>query len=161
MEPEAELFRRFAHRIRAFGVRHLAGAVAADDFVQEVMVVVIEALRAGKVREPDKLPSFVLGTCRMVAQGLRARVQRRSRLFDRWAPRGEAVEPAQPLDLEQLSRCLDGLRERERTIVALTFYAELDGPTIATQLGMTPGNVRVTRHRALVQLHGCMHGVDA
>ena len=55
----------------------------------------------------------------------------------------------EPLDLERLARCLAGLAERERTIVALSFYAERDADAIATELGLNPGNVRVVRHDAV------------
>ena len=58
--------------------------------------------------------------------------------------------------LERLARCLAGLAERERTIVALSFYAERDADAIATELGLNPGNVRVVRHRALARLRSCM-----
>ena len=158
MATEAELFQRFAHRIRAYGLRHLGSLAAADDLVQEVLVVVLEALREGKVREPDKLASFVLGTCRLVSSSSRATERRRERLLERFGPRDEAFELAPPIDLERLHRCLDSLADRQRTIVALTFYGERDGAAIASELGMTIGNVRVARHRALLQLHACMGG---
>ena len=64
-EAEAELVRRMAPRIRLYGLRHLRNPDAADDLVQQVLIVALEALRAGRLRESDKLASFVLGTCRM------------------------------------------------------------------------------------------------
>jgi hypothetical protein len=41
----------------------------------------IEALRAGRLREPEKLASFVLGTCRMTVLDLRRGARRRARLL--------------------------------------------------------------------------------
>ena len=68
---ETELYRRFAPRVRLFGLKHLPDRSAADDLAQQVMLVVITRLRAGEVREPDQIGSFVLGTSRMMVAGQR------------------------------------------------------------------------------------------
>lgn len=49
---EAELFHRMAPRIRLYGLRHLRDSQAADDLVQQVLIGVLEALRAGRMRKP-------------------------------------------------------------------------------------------------------------
>jgi len=54
---EDEICRRFAPRIRLYGLRHLRDAQAAADLVQDVLVRVIEALRGGRLREPDRFAS--------------------------------------------------------------------------------------------------------
>jgi len=81
---EAELFRRMAPRIRLYGLRHPGDQDAADDLVQRVLIITLEALRAGRVRELDKLASFVLGTCRMTVLDLRRNAQRKERLLERF-----------------------------------------------------------------------------
>ena len=50
------------------------------------------------------------------------------------------------------------LPERERTVTVLSFYADADPEEIGAELGLSPGNVRVVRHRALGRLRGCMEG---
>jgi RNA polymerase sigma-70 factor (ECF subfamily) len=75
-EAEAELFRRMAPRIRLYGLRHLRDQPAADYLTQQVLITTIEALRAGRLREVEKLASFVLGTCRMIVLDLRRGAQR-------------------------------------------------------------------------------------
>jgi RNA polymerase sigma-70 factor (ECF subfamily) len=60
------------------------------------------------------------------------------------------------LDLGRLTGCVAALSERERTVVVLSFYAERDCDAIGLELGLTPGNVRVVRHRALSRLRSCM-----
>ena len=62
-EAEAEMCRRMGPRIRLYGLRHLRSPSAADDLVQQVLLKILEALRAARLREPDKLAQFVLGTC--------------------------------------------------------------------------------------------------
>lgn len=81
-EAEGELFRRMAPRVRLYGLRHLREGHAADDRTQQVLLTTIEALRAGKLREPEKLESFILGTCRMTMLDLRRGAQRRERLLE-------------------------------------------------------------------------------
>ena len=158
-DAESELFRRLAPRVRLYGLRHLRDAAAADDLVQDVMLVTFDGLREGRVREPEQLASYVLGTCRKVVAGWRRGVQRRQKLLDRY---GQELVPSAAtgplLDLDRLARCLMGLSERERTVSVLTFYGERGADEIAGELGLSPGNVRVVRHRALARLRACMEG---
>jgi RNA polymerase sigma-70 factor (ECF subfamily) len=67
---EAELFRRLAPRVRLYGLRHLRDPAASDDLVQDVLLMTFDSLRAGKVREDERLASYVLGTCRRMTKGL-------------------------------------------------------------------------------------------
>jgi RNA polymerase sigma-70 factor, ECF subfamily len=157
-EAEAELFRRMAPRVRLYGLRHLRDAHAAEDLTQQVLIITLEALRAGSLREPDKLASFVLGTCRMTVLDLRRGAQRKQRLLEKFAADlPAAVErPLLHLDHDQLERCMQNLNERERTVVVLTFYDEQSGAEVASFLGVSEANVRVIRHRAIHQLRACM-----
>jgi len=73
-----------------------------------------------------------------------------------WSDTAEAVEDATVLavDADKLAACLESLAERERTVVVMTFFAEKSGDEVARELGLTTGNVRVIRHRALARLRG-------
>lgn len=159
---EASLVRELAPRARLYGLRHLRSQAAADDLAQAAMVVMVEALRAGKIREPERLPSFVLGTCRMLALEWKRGERRRRDLRELYAP---DLAPADSggvmaLDHTRLGACLERLTPRPRTIVVLTFYEDLDADQIGQRLAMAPGAVRVARHRALSQLAACMDAVD-
>src|SRR5579862_2331757 len=125
-EAEAELFRRMAPRIRLYGLRHLRDEHAADDLAQQVLITTLLALREGRLREPEKLASFVLGTCRMTILDLRRGAQRKEHLLEMFGadlmPQSHAPTPS--LDGEQLARCIQTLKERERTVVVMTFYDE-------------------------------------
>ena len=83
-EAEAELFRRMAPRIRLYGLRHLRDVTASEDLTQNVLITTIEALRQNRLREPEKLASFVLGTCRMTVLDLRRGAQRREHLLEQF-----------------------------------------------------------------------------
>lgn len=161
-EAEAELFRRMAPRIRLYGLRHLRHEHAAEDLAQQVMITTLEALRARRLRQPGKLASFVLGTCRMTVLGLRRAAQRKEHLLRQFGPdRLAEFQPSMPsLDREKLRRCVQNLKERERAVVVMTFYQEETGADLAGFLGVSEANVRVIRHRAIHQLRDCL-GVAA
>jgi RNA polymerase sigma-70 factor (ECF subfamily) len=148
-----------APRIRLYGLRHLRDAQAAEDLVQQVLIIMIENLRAGKIRDRDKLPSFVLGTCRMLVLEIRRGGARRQRLLDQYVPPVPAF-PKPLLDTGRLAECLGRLAERERSVVVMTFYEEHSSETVAGALGLSSENVRVVRHRALGRLRKCMTGVE-
>lgn len=155
-DAEAELCRRFAPRIRLYGLRHLRSEDRAADLVQGVLLSLLEAARGGRIDEPEHLARFVLGTCRNVA--LRVR-QREARL--------QPTEPSEldvavflprleHVDVPALLRCMSKLESRSRTVLLLSYHAENSADEIAETLESTPGNVRVLRHRALAQLRRCL-----
>ncbi len=157
-EAEAELFRRMAPRVRLYGLRHLRDEHAADDLTQQVLMTALLALREGRLREPEKLASFVLGTCRMTILDLRRGAQRKEQLLAKFgetlAPQSHSPLPR--LDHDQLARCVQSLKERERAVVVMSFYDEQTGADVAGFLGVSEANVRVMRHRAIHQLRDCM-----
>ena len=157
---EAELVRRLAPRVRLYGLRHLRDASAADDLAQEALLLTLERLRAGRVREPERLASFVFGACRLLVRNLRRGARRRDALLARFAVEFEPHASADPLLLDRgrLRECLARLAERERSVLLLTFYAEAPVDQIAARLGLSRDNVRTVRHRAVGRLRQCVQG---
>jgi RNA polymerase sigma-70 factor, ECF subfamily len=156
-EAESEICRRMGPRIRLYGLRHLRSPSAADDLVQQVLLKILEALRAGRLREPDKLVHFVLGTCRMTVRDLRRSSLRQEELL---AMFGRGLVPDSPpmptVDDGQLTRCVQALKERERSVVVMTFYDDRTAAETAEVLRTSEANVRVIRHRAIQRLRDCM-----
>lgn len=157
-EAEAEVYRRLFPRARLYGLAHLRDPHAAQDLAQQVLLMTLEALRAGRVQDPDKLASFVLGTCRMVVLEQRRGARRREALLAAYGEHDEAFQPPEPIgaDKARLAGCLGGLAQRERSVLVLTFFAEKDADAVGRELGIAAGNVRVVRHRALARLRECM-----
>jgi RNA polymerase sigma-70 factor (ECF subfamily) len=160
---EAELYRRLAPRVRLYGLRHLRDPHAAADLVQQVLLMTIERLREGQVREPERLASFVLGMCRMVVLDLKRTHTRRERMLGEFpddVPAG--IQDQGPrLDDARLLDCLGRLPERERSVLVMTFYDERQAGDVAHELGLSEGNVRVIRHRGLERLRRCVAGAEA
>lgn len=162
-DAESELYRRMAPRVRLYGLRHLRDEHAAADLAQEVMLIVLEALREGKLRNPEMFVSFVLGTCRMTVLNIRRNAGRRQDLLDRY--RNDlppmTFSPVPHLDRTQLQKCLQGLPERERSVVVMSYFDEQSATEVSSFLAISEANVRVIRHRALQRLRTCMSGGKA
>lgn len=142
-------------------MRHLRSAAGADDLVQLVLLKAIESLRAGRLRDTNKLAPFVLGTCRMTVLDLRRSARRHEERLREFGPMLVPDQRATPrLDGERLTRCVQALNERERSIVVMTFYDEHTAAESGRSLGISEANVRVIRHRAIKQLRACMEAAS-
>ena len=154
---ESELYRRFARRVQLYGLKHLRDGAAAEDLAQQVLLLTIERLRAGEVRNPDEIGSFILGTSRMLADSTQRKARRRENLTVQFhVPELYAEPDVASGDAEAVERCLHSLVERDRRVLVLTFYAEKSSSEIAEELGVTGTVVRVARHRALGRLRDCV-----
>lgn len=155
---EAELCRRFAPRIRLYGLKHMRNEQAAADLTQQVLMTTLERLRAGGLRDAEMLSSFIFGTCRMVVLDWQRSHSRHERLLRTYAddvPRADAGQPPR-LDRERLRQCLGGLPERERAVIAMSFYGDKSAEDVASETGLSVANVRVIRHRSIDRLRDCM-----
>jgi RNA polymerase sigma-70 factor (ECF subfamily) len=165
-DAEAELCKRFAPRIRLYGLRHLRDEDRARDLVQAVLVAVLVAARAGRVKEPDKVARFVLGACRNVASRVRETEGRTELVaeFDEWpadlaaTADAERASGLERVDLAALMHCVSLLEERARHVVSLSFQQGRPTEEVAARLGTSVGNVRVLRHRAVAALRRCLDG---
>jgi len=155
---ESELYRRFAPRVRLYGLRHLRNEDAARDLAQQVLLLAIQKLRSGSVRDADQIASFILGVSRTMANDQKRREWRREKLRKSFPPppAWDARAGDLLLDLDRLEACLARLAERDRMVVLLTFYAERSAGDVGRELGVTEGNVRVIRHRAIQRLRTCL-----
>jgi RNA polymerase sigma-70 factor (ECF subfamily) len=166
---EAELCRRFAPRVRLYGLRHLRSEAAAADLIQDVLMMTLQKLRAGAVREPERLASFVLGTCRQMVIDWRRSGARRERILGAFTVDLPSLTEDSPdaLDAERLRLCLQRLPERERTVLMMTFYDDRPADAVALDLGISAGNVvrgpgnAAPAHRLLAGRAGRRAGIRA
>ena len=156
-EAEAELCRRFARRLVYFGRRLLGSEDAARDLAQEALLVTLEKLRAGQVREPERIGAFILGVARTLASSRWTREARSAPLDE--AAEGmvaECLAPPDPLARERVRPCVEALPDKHRAVILLSFYAEQSSAEVAASLGLTNNHVRVLRHRGVAQLRDCL-----
>ena len=124
------------------------------------MLILIEALRAGKVSEPDRLGGFVLGICRNLALDRVRQKERREALWQQHGVTLEQLAMAPPehagYELIHLEDCLSQLPQRSRDVVKLAYVDAFSAEEIASRLQTTAVNARVLRHRTLHTLRDCM-----
>ncbi len=164
----ALLYDRLGGRIRALCRRLLGSAAAADDAAHEVF---IRADRARATYDPSR--PFAPWILRIAANVCLDELRRRRRehaLFepleaDGWGPAGRSPTSS-PLSLlvreeerRALRSALDGLPERERTLVSLRYDAEMSYQEIAHAVGIEPGHVGVLIYRAKARLRAALAGV--
>jgi RNA polymerase sigma-70 factor, ECF subfamily len=156
---EAQLTARFWERVRLFAARRLRDQSAAEDVAQETLRRVLEALRNGRVENLDALPGFVFQTAQHLCLQQYRSSGREERALERLGragrPSGEA-DPLRGLIAEErrhaVLTALDRLAPDERELLRLLYYEQVDPARVAERLGVTPGNLRVRKHRLLRKL---------
>jgi len=155
-QAETELVERYNCAVMSIIRRALGNSTAADDLYQETFCIILEKIREGDVREPEKLSGFVCGVARNQVIKYFQRAARQERLTEP----GEAVSLPHPAhdQLEELLRKESAgivrqiLKEMtsERDIQALfRFYlAEDDKEQICADLGLTNLQFNLVLHRA-------------
>lgn len=160
-EPDADAagLESFRTRLKVFAARRLGDWAAADDVAQETIGRVLEALRAGRLKDSRALPAYLFQTASRVCLHRIRSAGRERRAYQRLGPVEEAQTTDSPLgDLisaqEQSSvfEALGRLGEEDRRVLELTFRDELDAAEIGRRLGLTAGTVCVRRHRAIRRL---------
>jgi RNA polymerase sigma-70 factor (ECF subfamily) len=140
------LFGEHARAVRAYALRRV-DAATADDVVSEVFVVACRRLQ--DVPSDDALP-WLLGCARRVLanqqRGGRRRAALSRRLQTDAADAREHAPVASPDGV--LARALDRLSARDRELLMLIAWEELDPVSAARVLGCSRGALAVRLHRA-------------
>ncbi len=143
---EAELVQRFS-RALSFLLRRLTrDEAAAEDLYQETFRLVIEKVRRGELREPERLPGFVSSLARNLFLGSARRGGRRQQ----WHGDFEAIETAPDPAPGQLAKLLTQERaaavrhvlaelknDRDREILSRYYIAGEDKEAICHDLGLS------------------------
>lgn len=114
---EAELVERFSRALTFLLRRLTRDEAAADDLYQETFRLVIEKVRRGELREPERLPGFVSSMARNLFLGSARRTGRRQQ----WHGDPETTEVAPDPAPGQLARLL----AQERAAAVRRVLAEL------------------------------------
>jgi RNA polymerase sigma-70 factor (ECF subfamily) len=162
---EAELVARFSHGLLLM-LRQLArNPSLADDLHQETLALVLQKIRRGEVREPERLAGFIRGTARNLFIADRRKEARYSPLDDgEEAPaRPEhrpADRPAPPLDQvlaeEEARKVRDLLSElrfdRDRQVLIRFYLSDQSKEEICEELEIEPERFNQVLFRARERL---------
>jgi RNA polymerase sigma-70 factor (ECF subfamily) len=150
-----ELYQLFSRGIRFYLCRQL-GPQELDDKVHDTFVVVVQAIRRGELREPERLMGFVRTIVRrQVAAHIDKVVHNRREQaeFDSTVrvadPRGNPEEAAifrQRIGL--IRQVLGELSERDREILTRFYIEEQSQDLICSEMGLTETQFRLLKSRA-------------
>jgi len=150
-----ELYLLFSRGIRFYLCRQL-GPQELDDKVHDTFVVVVQAIRRGELREPERLMGFVRTIVRrQVAAHIDRVVQNRREQaeFDSSVrvpdPRGNPEEAAifhQRIGL--IRQVLTDLSKRDRDILTRFYIDEQSQDQICSDMGLTETQFRLLKSRA-------------
>jgi RNA polymerase sigma factor (sigma-70 family) len=151
---EEELAGTFRRALVAIARVRTRDAEAAQDLAQQVLIEALKALRAGKLREAEKLSAFIEGIAHNVINSfLRTRIRRPECALDDEVAGDDPVEKQESADRRRLvQREIATLNAVDQKIL---FWSLVDGhplAEIATRLEMSHDAVRTRRSRALRKL---------
>jgi RNA polymerase sigma-70 factor (ECF subfamily) len=152
---EEELVVQFERRVWFALRRRLRDREASRELVNDVLMAVVRAVRDGRLRDAARLPGFVYGTARNVANNYVRGILARPAEEPLGAHLSIADPSAGPEPDERVAavgRGLGRLDETAREIVLMTLLDGLKPGEIARRLGLTPEVVRARKSRAVRKL---------
>lgn len=158
MKPDAATIERFRNPLRLFAARRTGDWTAAEDIAQEALYRTLEALKAGRIRNPAALQGFLFRTATHICMHHGTSAGRKSRAMTRFSASAgqDAGDPLTDLISEerraQVREAMEQLDEEDRIVLSLTYVEATSTSEIGRRLNLTEGNVRVRRHRALKRL---------
>jgi RNA polymerase sigma-70 factor (ECF subfamily) len=152
-EAEALLYEKFYARVYFTALSETHSKEDAEDTQAETFLRVIQALRQGKLRSADSLPSFIVGVTLNVVRELVRQKYRAESLEDY---QGDiAIDGSMEtalLDAETsraLTEAVKELKPREQQFLRMYYFEELSKNEIARKLGINEERVRLIKSRAL------------
>jgi RNA polymerase sigma-70 factor (ECF subfamily) len=156
LEAEAELVKRYNRGVSFIIRQEVRDAAFADDLYQETFCLVLEKIRRGEVREPEKLSGFIGSVARNLTIGHFRRAGRREILIG--TEETAALPHPAPSQLEALLRkekvelirqVLKEMTNQRDIEVLFRFYlAEEEKEKICADLGLTSAQFNLVLHRA-------------
>ena len=150
---EATLYQKYSDRVFYLALSERHSREDAEDIRAETFLRVIRALRDGKLRNPDSLPSFIVGIALNVMREHNRRHGRTDSLTnDQNAIAGGESPETAFLNQELSSSVADlvaQLKPRDREFLRLYYYEELPKEEIAQKLGIKEERLRLIKSRAL------------
>ncbi|HWC95734.1 MAG TPA: sigma-70 family RNA polymerase sigma factor [Candidatus Sulfopaludibacter sp.] len=150
-----ELYRIFASGIRFYLCRQL-GSQDVDDKVHDVFLVIVQSVKRGDLREPERLMGYVRTVLRrhvasciddiVRSRNSHADLETGRTLADREPDPERAAIQSQNKNLAL--RVLNSLRQREREVLVRFYLKEQSPEDICRELDLTGNQFRLIKSRA-------------
>ena len=150
---ETALYEKFSSRIYFLALSELHSKDDAEDVRAETFLRVIQALREGKLRSAESLPSFIVGFALNIIRELVRHKYKTDSLEDyEYDVAGEGSLEDVFLDAET-SRAMEEaakkLKPREQQFLRLYYFEELPQEEISARLGIKADRLRLIKSRTL------------
>ena len=143
-EAEAEFVQRYRRGVMVIVAKAGRGRVPVEDLGHDVLTTAIEKVRAGAIRDPERLSGFVAGLARNVVMDYIRKERSRGAIEARMPPAPTVHPPEavnQLLQQEQTAMVRAVLAEldsdRDREILFRFYLADDDKEHICRDLGLT------------------------
>ncbi|MGA7830779.1 MAG: sigma-70 family RNA polymerase sigma factor [Terracidiphilus sp.] len=155
-EAEQRLVSLYLPKVRLVLKFRTRNAEYAADLLQDVMMEAICALRNGQLREPAKLPAFILGIARNLLNDHFRKTARQPASLespDELVDLTDATEAiAEQQRHELVRRAISVMEPTDQSILQMTLAEGLKPGVIAARLGINPDVVRQRKLRATRKL---------
>lgn len=149
------LCQTFYRGIRFFVSRHL-GPEEADDRAHDAILIVVQAIRRGELRDPACLPGYIRTVVRhLIATHIGRRVETRARQVGLESAAGAGDTRSNPEEvaaaLERtaiMKEVLMGLSQRDREVLTRFYLLEQSRQQICREMDLTETQFRLLKWRA-------------
>jgi RNA polymerase sigma-70 factor, ECF subfamily len=155
-QAEIELVERYNSVVKSIIRRGIGDAAVVDDLYQETFCIVLEKIRSGDVREPEKLSGFVCGVAknRVIKHFYRSARQESLTETEETTPiphstsdqLEELLRKEKAIIVQQILK--EMTNERDIQVLFRFYLAEDDKAQICADLGLTSLQFNLVLHRA-------------
>jgi RNA polymerase sigma factor (sigma-70 family) len=151
---EEELASTYRRPLVAIARARTRDREAAQDLAQQVLIEALKALRAGKIREAEKLSAFIEGIAHNVINSfLRTRIRRPECSLEEEPPGSDPVEEQESADRRRLvQREIATLNQVDQKILLWSLVDGRPLAEVAARLEMSHDAVRTRKSRAIRKL---------
>ena len=161
-EKTSQLFEEIRPYLERFLMLEMgADATNAEEYSQVACVQVFEAIKKGKVENPQKLKTYLISTCRNAYLKTQTRKKEHP---DNTLDHKITSDPQQLENLieeekmELLKKCMEKLPEKDKDFIDYLFQnIESETKQLARHFKMTLNNVWVRKHRIINKLKECIN----
>jgi|SRR5687768_425742 len=150
---EDALYEKYSDRLYFLALSELHSREDAEDVRAETFIRVLLALRQGKLRKAESLPSFIVGIALNVIREWRRQRFGTESLTDREGDVSGGASPEAAFLDQEVSRSIEEvakqMKPRERDFLRMYYYEELPKQEIARALGIKEDRLRLIKSRAL------------
>jgi len=162
---EASLYEKYSARVYYLALSELRSREDAEDVRTETFLRVLQAIREDRLRSPQSLASFIVGTAHNVIHEMFRQTRKADEIAQQTSEQA-AQSAGDPLFLDQdvklaIEQVIKRLKPREQAFLRMYYYEELPHEEIAERLEIKQERLRLIKSRALKNFREIYHRLIA